>query len=305
MEHIRDKVRRGEPLTEQELELLHETSREAPDDLEAQLILGRALLTTKPTLEAFTGALLAKLRAQSTPHLVAQGFLSIRMGRGEVVQFELKELFEEACAADVSANATVELLAREFAEHSLGLVPGQASLLTKVLPVVRDSSFLPRGQGLARREGPAGLWFFYALENPEALLYVPDEVLSSHHSTLEELDAAAWKNLEAASAEVRALELEQGALRLSAVPTGLWALAHGDGHDAARLLTPSHQAAIARVCGQSPMRVYLGLRELVLLCREDDVVSVKKLESLDAAREGIVGAWRLWNGQLTPRRVTP
>jgi hypothetical protein len=45
--------------------------------------------------------------------------------------------------------------------------------------------------------------------------------------------------------------------------------------------------------------VYLGLRELVLFCREDDLPSVKKLEGLDAAREGIVGAWRLHQGRLT------
>ena len=79
----------------------------------------------------------------------------------------------------------------------------------------------------------------------------------------------------------------------------MWALAHGDGHDAARLLTVSHQAAIAKTCGPGPLRVYLGLRELVLFCREDDATSVKKLEGLDAAREGIVGAWRLLDGKLT------
>ena len=98
---------------------------------------------------------------------------------------------------------------------------------------------------------------------------------------------------------MRALELEQGALRLSATPTGLWALAHGDGHDAARLLTVSHQAALERAAGTGPLRVYLGLRELVLACREDDAISVAKLEGLDAAREGIVGAWRLHEGKLT------
>jgi isoquinoline 1-oxidoreductase beta subunit len=96
------------------------------------------------------------------------------------------------------------------------------------------------------------------------------------------------------------LEREQGALRLSATPTGLWALAHGDGHDAARLLTVSHQAALERAAGTGPLRVYLGLRELVLACREDDVISVAKLEGLDAAREGILGAWRLHEGKLTP-----
>jgi hypothetical protein len=131
------------------------------------------------------------------------------------------------------------------------------------------------------------------------VLYVPEGLLPGYRVSLEELDEAAWKNLEARPTEVRALELEQGALRLSATPTGLWALAHGDGHDAARLLTVSHQAAIEKVAGRGPLRVYLGLRELVLLCREDDTSAVKKLEGLDAAREDIVGTWRLHDGKLS------
>ncbi len=177
--------------------------------------------------------------------------------------------------------------------------PGRLQLLAKVLPVVRDSTFLERGEGGAHREGPAGLWFFFAIDDPEVVLYVPEGLLAAHRISIEALDEAAWKNLEARPTEVRALELEQGALRLSATPTGLWALAHGDGHDAARLLTVSHQAAIEKVSGGGPLRVYLGLRELVLFCREDDSRSVKKLEGLDAAREGIVGAWRLLDGRLT------
>ena len=192
------------------------------------------------------------------------------------------------------------LIGRDFAERSLGLPPGKAQLLGKVLPVLRDSTFLERAQGAVRREGPAGLWFFYAVEDPEVVLYVPEGVLAALRLDLEQLDAAAWKNLEARPAEVRALELEQGALRLSATPTGLWALAHGDGHDAARLLTRSHQATLEQHAGPGPWRVYLGLRELVLVCREDDAVSVKKLEGLESAREGITGAWRLFDGRLSP-----
>jgi hypothetical protein len=191
------------------------------------------------------------------------------------------------------------VVARELAEHSLGLPPGPAALLARVLPVVRDSAFLERGLGGARREGPAGLWFFYAVEDPEVVLYVPETVLAPPELTLEALDEAAWKNLEARPAAPRALEVEEGALRLATVPTGLWALAHGDGHDGARLLTPSHQAALAAAAGPPPWRVYLGLRELVLACAEGDATSLAKLEALDAAREGIHGTWRLAEGRLS------
>lgn len=283
-----DEVLRVDPLDE-EAQLLHsEIERLAPASLEGA-----------SALDGFTRALVERLKAQSTPHLVAKGQLSIRLGRGGVARFELASLYAEAVRVGGSLPESVELLARDFAERSLGLPTGRLQLLAKVLPVVRDSAFLERGEGAAHREGPAGLWFFFAVDDPEVVLYVPEGLLAAHRISLEQLDEAAWKNLEARPTDVRALELEQGALRLSTTPTGLWALAHGDGHDASRLLTTSHQAAMEKVCGAGPLRVYLGLRELVLFCREDDVSSVKKLEGLDAAREGIVGAWRLLAGQLT------
>lgn len=286
--------------------LLNEVLRLDPLDDEAQLLMAEleALVpepTTAgpPTLESFTRALVERLKAQSTQHVVARGQLSIRMGRGGVARFDLASLFKEAVPSSRPLAETVELVAKDLAERSLALPPGRLQLLAKVLPVLRDSSFLERGEGGAHREGPAGLWYFYAVDDPEVVLYIPEGVLAAYRVTLEELDEAAWKNLEARPTEVRALELEQGALRLSNTPTGLWALAHGDGHDAARLLTVSHQAALEKVAGAGPLRVYLGLRELVLLCREDDAASVAKLDGLDAAREGIVGPWRLHGGKLT------
>jgi tetratricopeptide (TPR) repeat protein len=285
--------------------LVQDVLRIDPMDEEALMLRGEldALAPagpgSAPSLDDFTRALVDRLKAQSTPHLLAKGQLSIRLGRGGVARFDLQNLFKDALTAGSSVQGSVDLIAKDLAERSLGLPPGRLQLLARVLPVVRDSAFLERGEGGAHREGPASLWFFYAVDDPEVVLYVPEGLLPVYRVTLEELDESAWKNLEARATEVRALELEQGALRLSATPTGLWALAHGDGHDAARLLTVSHQAALERAAGTGPLRVYLGLRELVLACREDDAISVAKLEGLDAAREGIVGAWRLHEGKLT------
>ncbi len=285
--HI-DHVMKVDPLDEEAMLLSAELSRLAPGELDME-----------PTLERFTRALLDRLKAQSTPNVVARGQLTIRLGRGGLARFDLASLYAESLRLGRSVSEAVDLLAKDFAERSLGIPSGRLQLLAKVLPVLRDSSFLERGEGVARREGPAGLWFFFAIDDPEEVLYVPEGLLAAYRINLEQLDEAAWKNLEARHTEVRSLELEQGALRLSTSTTGLWALAHGDGHDAARLLTVSHQAAIEKTCGRGPLRVYLGLRELVLFCREDDLPSVKKLEGLDAAREGIVGAWRLHQGRLT------
>ncbi len=277
-----------DPLDDEARLLWGEVERLAPGEVMGAL-----------TLEAFTQALLERLQAQSTPHLVNKGQLAIRLGRGGVARFELEGLFADALRLERPLPEAVALLARDFAERSLGLPAGRLQLLARVLPVLRDSAFLERGEGGAHREGPAGLWFFFAVDDPEVVLYVPEGLVAAHRLTLEQLDEAAWKNLEARPTEVRAIELEDGALRLAQAPTGLWALAHGDGHDAARLLTASHQAALERVAGPGPLRVYLGLRELVLACRDDDAATVKKLDGLDAAREGIRGAWRLEGGRLT------
>jgi tetratricopeptide (TPR) repeat protein len=275
-----------------------------PTDGEAQLLLaeldaGQPIEARgAPTLGEFARALSDRLRLQSTPHLLQREQLLLRLGRGGLARVDLASLFDEAQRLQRSPAEAAVVVARELAERSLGLPPGPAPLLARVLPVVRDSAFLERGLGAARREGPAGLWLFYAVDDPEVVLYVPEGVLGAFRLGLEQLDEAAWKNLEARPAPPRAVELEQGALRLAASPTGLWALAHGDGHDAARLLTASHQAALERVVGPGPWRVYLGLRELVLACREDDAGAVARLEALESAREGIVGAWRLDQGRL-------
>lgn len=296
-------LRRGEWAKAKEL--LQWVLRQDPFDSEAQLLFSEVEAAQPDgaaagdTVEDFTQALTEVLKGQSTPFLVQKDAVLIRLGKGGVARFDLESLFREARRTGHDLKDAVAVIGKDFAERSLGLPPGKTQLLGKVLPVLRDSSFLERAQGAVRREGPAGLWFFYAVEDPEVVLYVPEGVLPALRVDLEALDEAAWKNLDARPAEVRAIELEQGALRLSATPTGLWALAHGDGHDAARLLTRAHQVALEKAAGPGPWRVYLGLRELVLLCRESDTTSVKKLEGLESAREGITGAWRLHEGRLS------
>lgn len=283
-----ERVLREDPLDDEARILQQEVERLVPGEVQGA-----------PSVEHFTRLLVERLRARSTPHLVNKGQLAIRLGRGGVARFDLEALHREAVRVGQPLDEAVDLLSRDFAERSLGLPAGKLQLLARVLPVLRDSSFLERGEGGAHREGPGGLWFFYAVDDPEVVLYVPEGLVAAHRLTLEQLDEAAWKNLEARPTEVRAIELEDGALRLSPSPTGLWALAQGDGHDAARLLTLSHQAALQRAAGRGPYRVYLGLRELVLACREADADAVAKLDRLDAAREGIAGSWRLDGGLLS------
>jgi hypothetical protein len=225
--------------------------------------------------------------------------LLVRLGKGGVARLELKSLYRGFLDQAASLEVAVEALGKELAERALGVPAGRAPLLAEVLPVLRESAFVERAVGAAHREGPAGLLVFYVLEDPQLVRYVPLGVLSSHRLTLEELDDAAWKNLDNQTVAPRALELELGALRLASEPTGLWALARGDGHDAARLLCPSQQAQVIEKLGAGPMRVYLGLRELVMLCRADDGPNVAKLAGLEASADGIPGAFQLSAGRIS------
>jgi tetratricopeptide (TPR) repeat protein len=275
-----------------------------PFHAEAQLLASELkaqppTLDLQPSRDDFVHALLDQLKRQSTPHLMQKQQLLVRLSRKGIARLDVEALYQDFLESGRALDEGVQSVGREIAEKALAVPGGKLQFLSRVLPVVRDSSFLERADGAVRREGPAGLWIFYAMEDPEAVLYVPQGLLDAHRMAVEQFDSVAWKNLDARPAEVRAIELEQGALRLSSTPTGLWCIAHGDGHDGARLLTPAHQVAMEKTAGPGPFRVYLGLRELVLFCRVGDPVNAAKLEGLDAARDGIAGGWRLDDGRLT------
>jgi tetratricopeptide (TPR) repeat protein len=296
-------MRRGE--IDRARTMINQVLRQDPFDSEAQQLSAELDAPEEisgesiPLLNDFTSRLVVQLTAQSTPHLLQKDQLLVRLGKGGVARLDLKSLYRGFLDGAKSLDVAVEVLARELAERTLGIPAGRLPLLATALPVVRDSTFLDRAVGAAHREGPAGLFFFYTLKDPELVRYIPEGVLRTHRLSLEDLDTAAWKNLAAEVPQVRAIELESGALRLSAEPTGLWALAVGDGHDGARLLSPPHQAVLAERVGTQPLRVYLGLRELVLLCRADDPKSVEKLQGLDASADGIAGAFSLSAGRIS------
>ena len=285
--------------------MINQVLRQDPFDSEAQQLSaeldapGEISGESIPLLNDFTARLVVQLTAQSTPHLLQKDQLLVRLGKGGVARLDLKSLYRGFLDGAKSLDVAVELLARELAERTLGIPPGRLPLLATALPVLRDSTFLDRAVGAAHREGPAGLFIFYTLKDPELVRYIPEGVLRSHRLSLEALDTAAWKNLAAEVPQLRAIELESGALRLSPEPTGLWAIAVGDGHDGARVLSPTQHALLDERLGTQPLRVYLGLRELVLLCRADDAASVDKLQGLEASPDGIAGAFSLQAGRIT------
>ncbi len=285
--------------------LVSQVLRQDPFDSEAQQLSAELdapeefPVESIPLLNDFTQKLVTQLTAQSTPHLLQKDQLLVRLGKGGVARLDLKSLYRGFLDGSKSLDVAVEILGRDLAERTLGIPTGRLPLLSAALPVVRDSTFLDRAVGAAHREGPAGLLFFYTLKDPELVRYIPEGALRTHRLTLEELDTAAWRNLATEPAQPRALELEGGALRLSAIPTGLWAIAVGDGHDGARLLCAPQQQLLEETLRPGPLRAYLGLRELVLLCRTDDAVSVAKLQGLEASADGIAGAFLLEGGRVS------
>jgi hypothetical protein len=107
------------------------------------------------------------------------------------------------------------------------------------------------------------------------------------------VDRAAWRNLEAAPAPVRPVVLDRGEVRLAEAFSGMWAVAEGDGHDGARLLTVEQRRRLVLEAGPGPLRVSLGHREFVLVCREADAAECEALARLGHAPDGIPGLFRL------------
>ncbi|MBL8956693.1 MAG: tetratricopeptide repeat protein, partial [Myxococcaceae bacterium] len=104
------------------------------------------------TRDEFVQALVAQLMRQSTPHLLQRKQLIVRLGQGGVARLDLDSLYAEHRASSRPLQVTVEALALDLAERSLGLPEGGAELLTQVLPVLRDERFLERAVGSVRRE---------------------------------------------------------------------------------------------------------------------------------------------------------
>lgn len=291
--------------------LVDEALKVDPFDPEAQLL--RAELDAAPdapptsrraprvSQAQFTETLVARLRAQPTPYLLQKDQLLVKLGQGGVARLDLGSLYAGYLDEARSEEEAVEAIAQELALRALGAPEEGPALLAKVLPVLRDGAFLERATGAARREGPAGLWVFYVLDDPSLVRYVPEGALPPADVTLEQLDSAAWANLEKRPSTPRPVTLEEGHVCLAESATGLWALAEGDGHDAARLLLP-FQAELVRKVNDGPFCAYLGLRELVLLCRVDDPASSQVLEGLSTSTDGIAGLFTWVEGRLLQRR---
>ena len=161
-------------------------------------------------------------------------------------------------------------------------------------------SFGTQAVGALHRPAGGGLEVFYVLEDEAFLRYLPEAALVPAGLSVEQVDALAWRHLEAAPAPLLPVALEAGRVVLAESGQGLWAVAGGDGYDGARLLTGTQRRRLVDAVGEGPWRVHLGWREFALVCREVDPAAVAALRGLAPGPDGIAGLFRLGEGTLEP-----
>jgi tetratricopeptide (TPR) repeat protein len=275
-----------------------------PFDAEARLLkeeLEAADLPPPPTPQEqvlrpeFTSALAAAL-ARARVSFRRQGKdLLVKLATGGVGRVDVGSLYAAYREAPGAAGLTayVDALAARLGGLSSGLGTEGAALESRLRPVLRPAGFAARAVGALHRPGPAGLEVFYVLEDADFVRYLPETALAPSGLTAEAVDAAAWRNLEAGPAPVRPVLVDQGEVRLAEAFSGVWAVAGGDGHDGARLLTRAQWRELAQVAGDVPLRVSLVRRELALVCHESDAAAREALERLVPSPDGIAGVFRL------------
>lgn len=241
----------------------------------------------------FTAALAASLRRAGVKFRLQGRSVLVKLSSGEVARVDLASLHGAYHGGRDGLLAYVEKLAARLGALGTGLEEDARSLEARLRPVLRPVGFEAQAVGALHRPGPAGLEVFYVLEDAEYVRYLPESLLQAMGLTAQQVDGAAWRNLEASPAPVHPVVLDRGEPRLAEAFSGLWALASGDGHDGARLLTAEQRRRLMQEAGPGPLRVSLGHREFVLVCREADAAECEALARLGHAPDGIPGLFRL------------
>jgi tetratricopeptide (TPR) repeat protein len=247
-----------------------------------------------PDLAAFSGAVAAELRRRRVRHL-ARGEDVLLVRSGELLRVSLRSM-HGSLRGDARPVAEV---ARRLVEDLLRLGAvgsGPDRWLGRVLPVLRSPEFAQQAPHAAQREGPAGLLVFYVLDHPELVQYLPRALADSAGVSLEALDEAAFRNLEARAVRPKLI---------SSAEAPVWALAEQDGHDAARLLTRAQRELLRASAGEGPWRVDLGRREAAFVCQERRAEAVAVLETIPPAEDGLPGRYRLTDAGLERLPVSP
>jgi Tfp pilus assembly protein PilF len=263
------------------------------EELEAVALPAEALAEEQVLRPEFNAALAAALRRAGVKFRLQGRDVLVKLGGGEVARVNVGSLYGAYQGGKRGLAEHVEKLAAQLGGMSAGLGEDTAALERRLRPVLRLAGFESQAVGALHRTGPAGLEIFYVLEDPQYVRYLPESSLQATGLTAEAVDSAAWRNLEANPAPVRPVVLDRGVVRLAETFSGLWAVAEGDGHDGARLLTVEQRRRMALQAGEGPLRVNLGWREFALVCRESDAAECEALAKLGHAPDGIPGLFHL------------
>lgn len=282
-DYVRQVLER-DPLDDEARLLREELDAAAPSDQAARIA----------SLEEFRRALRLALRDRRIPYDVRERDVVIAIGpRGSP---PIRAALEPLWRTHLAGGVTVAEAARRACDDLLrsgGMPRTPEALLAAVWPVLRPPQFEARASGSAHTPGPAGLLVYFVLPDPEFVRHVPEKVVENLQVGTPALAVAAWRNLERSVAPLLAVSLRDGELAPPASSSRVWAVATGDGHDSARLLTASQQQAIRVTVGDGPWRVALGRRELALVCRRSDGEAVRALETLAPTADGIAGRFVL------------
>ena len=301
-------LRRGE--TDKARAFVADALARDPFDAEARLLkeeLEAVELSAPPVPQEqvlrpeFTAALTAALGRAGVQFRRQGKDLLVKLATGGVGRVDVGSLYAAYQEAPGAQGLTgyADALAARLGGLSSGLGADGEALAARLRPVLRPPDFAGRAVGALRRPGPAGLDVFYVLEDAEFVRYLPEAALAPAGLSPAAADAAAWRNLASRLAPVRPVRVDQGEVRLAEAPSGLWAVAEGDGHDAARLLVAAQRQELSRLVGAGALRVALGRRELALVCRESDAEACASLSRLVPSPDGIPGTFRLTDAGLS------
>jgi len=292
-------LRRGEHARAQAY--VKEVLERDPFDQEARLLQAELEAADMPPPPAprrqalrpeFTATLLAALHRAGVACRRQGPALLVKLASGEVGRVDVASLYAAYRDGAQELGPYVEGLVAQLQGLS-GPGLDVRALESRLRPVLRLAGFEAQAQGALHQPGPAGLEVFYVLEDAELLRYLPAAALGPAGLSAETVDGWAWRNLEASPAPVRPVVLDEGQVVLAESFSGLWAVAGGDGYDAARLLTREQRGRLVLHAGEEPLRVHLGRRELALVCRESDGPASESLARLGASPDGIPGLFRL------------
>ncbi|MDY7232668.1 tetratricopeptide repeat protein [Hyalangium rubrum] len=247
----------------------------------------------------FNAALAAALRRAGVKFRLQGRNVLVKLESGELARVDVASLYGAYPGGRSGLTAYVEDLARQLGGMGTGLGGDATTLESRLRPVLRPAGFEAQAVGALHRPGPAGLEVFFVLEDAQYVRYLPVSALETAGLSTEAVEQAAWRNLEAAPAPVHPVVLDRGMVRLAEAFSGLWAVAEGDGHDGARLLTAEQRRRLVQQAGEGPLRVSLGHREFALVCREGDEAECEALAKVGHAPDGIPGLFRLTAEGLT------